>query len=78
MSRTRIYCRLLLTRKAVGVLTTKMSDMENPRYPCCIAPVDTTFMRTKPLIGGATLTEEQVLDIANAKLLENVKRLNVW
>lgn len=52
--------------------------MEKPRYPCCIAPVDTTFMRTKPLIGGSTLTEEQVLEITNAKQLENVKRLNVW
>lgn len=35
-------------------------------------------MRTKPLIGGSTLTEEQVLEITNAKQLENVKRLNVW
>ncbi|GAB1600049.1 cilia- and flagella-associated protein 410-like isoform X2 [Argonauta hians] len=52
--------------------------MEGSIHPCCIAPIDTTFLREKPLIGGKTLTEEMVLKAANVKSLTDVERLNLW
>ncbi|XP_029633425.1 cilia- and flagella-associated protein 410 isoform X1 [Octopus sinensis] len=52
--------------------------MESSMYPCCIAPIDTTFLREKPLIGGRVLTEEMVLKSSNVKSLTAVERLNLW